>query len=207
MVDVSYSDFPDQSQDYGNARYQQNLPEKPVVEQIRKLAIADDVKDKAESIYFQIQQSTSRSHSQSKLIVYVVYCAFREMNMVRDPLYVCNLLKIKPADLSKSYSLFSQIQTNYKPPCIKVHPTQLIPLYCETLDIVSTEIVKLCHRICAKDPSFEEYFPQLMAVACIGYYSNYSGFSIHSNILAGLIGRSATMVNSLIKLITVTDNT
>lgn len=178
--------------------------------------IPEEVKAQANNIYRNLNPSTHRGQRRRYLVFFCIFNAYRELGISKDPKDLAKLVKIKPSDVTKAFTLFSEIQTGYRTASQKVTPLDLIPEYCARLDAVpNVELVlELAESILKKsdDPNnntgtkLQEMYPQKVAAGIIQYYLNINGIKFNKKRFAEVMGLSEATISSMYRVICMIDN-
>jgi transcription initiation factor TFIIIB Brf1 subunit/transcription initiation factor TFIIB len=169
---------------------------------LRPIDVSDHIKQKANEIYNRLQCTTKRGKRRKLLIFYCLLNAHAECHIPVDPKNLSAKVGIKPGDITRSLSMFSEAQTGYKPQITKVTPLEIIPEYCKVFnfdDDSIDQVMELAQEILDKNPGFMEKKPQNVAVGIIVYFSTINGITFCKKDLSKILNLSEVTINSIYK--------
>lgn len=184
--------------------------------------LPDSIKEGADAVYNKMNYQVHRGKLRIKLLFYCVYCAYREQ-LHNNPCYDanCNIAAIDPirlgkmfgltaGEVSKCNSLFSPLQTGYKPPPSYVSPVEYLSTYCINLGLSRdsiNEITSFARCILKKDRTLNQDNPQTVAAGLLKYFTVVNGIVLdNNNRIAELTGRSNATIDSMHRRISIIDN-
>ena len=172
--------------------------------------IPDDVKNRADSIYNKMRYQVRRGKIRCQMLFFCTYCAFLELNRDVDPMLLGEIFGLTQGEIQKCDSLFSPLQTGYKPPSVYVSPLGYLPGYCEKIDLDENsikELVTLSKSILDKDPGLTQENPQTVAAGLFRYFIVTNGISVTDpRTVSEITGRSAVTIDCMYKKISIIDN-
>jgi hypothetical protein len=155
----------------------QKASERSINKELKLLHIPENIKIKANKIYQQITTPTKKGKKRLSLVFFCVYHAYKEEEIIIDPVDITSQLGLKKSVISKSLNNFSNC--GYKPKMSIVDPVSLIRLYAERVHTLDKscipDIERFAEEIMAKEPEFGEPFPQKIATAIIKFYMELHG--------------------------------
>lgn len=175
------------------------------------LPYSDNIKQHANSIFNRFNSNkTYRSQRRVKLIFYCIYNAHKELDLNVNPTEVAIAVGMDPRNCSKALSLFSEVETGYRPPQISSTPQHFLPGYCDKLEIKDEEafqaIMDLAGKILRKEPALREKSPQKIAAGILKYWMDTNGVKIKEEDYARVVRQSPTTIKSIVNEIEVVDN-
>jgi transcription initiation factor TFIIIB Brf1 subunit/transcription initiation factor TFIIB len=198
MEDVEY----EQNVGYSSSKLpKSHLPE------LDKLNLPDDVKEKAESIFYKLNQGTRRSKKRKQQIFICIYYAKKILGVVQDPKKLADEIGLKSGDVAGALSMFSELQTGFEAPLTFVSPLDYIDDYCSKIGL-SSELTEECKISCAeiidKDDELLERSPQTVAAGLVRYFLFINGIAVAD--YSKVIGFSDATINNMYNLISEIDN-
>lgn len=151
-----------------------------------------------------------RGKIRNQLLFYCVYCAHLELSRLVDPSQLGKKFGLTQGEVQRCDSIFSPLQTGYRPPDITTTPQGYLPTYCQELklsDDVVTSIMHLAATILEKDPSLMQDNPQTVASGLLRYYLIANGIETDGiATIATVTGRSSATMDTMYKRIATIDN-
>jgi transcription initiation factor TFIIIB Brf1 subunit/transcription initiation factor TFIIB len=188
-------------------------PQRSILEELKIYPFPDDVKTRANLIYNQMTYSVRRKKIRFQLLFFCVYNAYLELGLEEeiDPIVIGSAFGLDVREMQNCYSLFSPLQTGYRPPNKKISPLSYFPQYCdnehlklspETIDNLKT----MTRKILAKDPTLSRENPQTVAAGLFRYFVVTNGIIIPPYKLKEITGRSNVTIDNLYKRVAKVDN-
>jgi hypothetical protein len=194
----------------GNPNYIHSKNQGGISKELESAKLPDDIRNQAELICNQMSRTVHRGKKRSQLLFYCTYQAYRELGQRINPVQLGDLFKLTPGQVQKSLSLFSHLQTGYKPVRHRSLPNDFIGLFGEELGLSAEsidELHALSDRVLARSVTLREAFPQTVAAGLIKYYRTINGISdTDSNRLYSVTTRSEMTVEAACKQIAMIDN-
>lgn len=184
--------------------------EPSILKDMTNLPYSDNVKQCANSIFVRFTNNkTYRSQRRLRLIFYCIYSAHKELDLDVNPAEVAKIVGIDPRNCSKALSLFSEVQTGYRPPQTSSTPQHFLSGYCTKLNIKDEEtktIIALADNILRKEPNLREKSPQKIAAGVLKYWMNTSGIKMSDEQYAEVVMQSSTTIKCIVNEIEIIDN-
>jgi transcription initiation factor TFIIIB Brf1 subunit/transcription initiation factor TFIIB len=183
--------------------------DRSILKEMDNLAVSDEAKLMAESIFMKLNPLTKRGNRRKQLIFFCLYYAYIELGQPQDPKKIAQLVGIKPSGITKAFSMFSQAQTGYKPPTLYITPIHLIPQYCDNLHLTretTQDVMTFAQTILDKDINLKEKFPQKVAAGILLYYLTINGCTLNRKEFAKNIGLSEVTISNVFKQIAAIHN-
>lgn len=181
-----------------------------ILTDLRNHTIPDDIKNQADVIYNKMRYQLRRKKVRDQLLFYCVYCAHLELGRDVDPVRLGLMFGLTSGEIQRCDSLFSPLQTGYRPPETTTTPLGYLPSYCNSLNLAEEaidEIMRLAKSILEKDSSLFQEHPQTVASGLLRYYLITNG--IETDNLAtvpSVTGRSSATMDTMYKRIAAIDN-
>jgi len=190
--------------------------DKGISPDMENIDIPEDVKARANNIFKSLDLPTHRGKRRKFLVFFCIYSAYMELGMAKDPRWLAGLVKINPNEITKAFSLFSEVQTGYRMPNVRINPLDLIREYCSRLEDVqlNVEMVKkLGERVLTKSTelrekplNLHEMYPQKVTVGIIQYYMIINGIKFDKKKFNAAMGFSDATISSVCRIISTIDN-
>lgn len=194
--------------------YINNKTERSILPDLRSYTLPEDIKLRADAIYNKMKYQVRRGKIRSQMLFFCVYCAYLELANVGevtvDPVQLGKLFNLTPGEVQRCDSLFSPLQTGYKPPSVYTSPLGYLPDYCEAFGLSEDtipEIIKLSTSILQKDKSLFEENPQTVAAGLLRYYTVTNGIiSDDPQKIINITGRSVATIDTMYRRLSTIDN-
>lgn len=183
--------------------------DRSIMNDLEKLNLPEDVKLEAERIFHRLSTSTKRGKRRKKLLFYCIFNAYNMLGQPQDPKFIAELVDISPTEMTKAFSMCSEIQTNYRPPNIHKTPLDFLPQHIQRVGLDSTctdDIMALGSEVLLKDPELYEHYPQVVAAGILLYYLTINGISVDKKKFAELFRRSEMTIVKMFKRISQVHN-
>ena len=196
--------------EYTNCHAIPKLSERSIILDLDKIDIPEDVRNMSEQIFQQLETNTKRGRRRKKLLFYCIFNAYKELGHPQDPKLIAELVGISATEMTKAFSMCSELQTNYKPSSVFYSPLDYISI--EFLEEVGLDeqclddILKLGQSILEKDPDLYENYPQVVAAGIILYYMTINGATVNKKEFARVVKRSEMTISKCLKRISQVHN-
>jgi transcription initiation factor TFIIIB Brf1 subunit/transcription initiation factor TFIIB len=183
------------------------LVNRSIMHDMLEMKFPDDIKQRANLIYQKMSPRILRRDRKMLGIFYCIYSAHKEIKNCANPQDIADLVGIDHRDITRAISVFSEVQTGYKPPQLFQTARNFIPDICEQLNLSNDsidEIIELYNHIEHNDKTLCDEKPNKVAIAVVSYWLKTAGVTIteeHAKIL-GVIG----ITDPLIKRVQTADN-
>jgi transcription initiation factor TFIIIB Brf1 subunit/transcription initiation factor TFIIB len=145
------------------------------------------------------------------MLFYCVYNAHLELGRNVNPFHLGSQFGLTPGEVQKCDSIFSPLQTGYKPPYTPTSPLRYLNDYCRDMglsDETTHEIISASLIILHKDPSLNQESPQTVAAGLLRYFSLTNGItSDDPQMIFKVTGRSNVTIDGIYRRIATIDNT
>jgi hypothetical protein len=119
------------------------------------------------------------------------------------------MVGIAHGEIIKATSMFSELQTGYRPKTKCSNPIALFPEYCKSIRLSSEflgDLENLGWEILEKDPELLEQYPQTVAVGILKYFLTIHGIEINIDHFSKKLRLSQATINTMYKRIAELDN-
>jgi transcription initiation factor TFIIIB Brf1 subunit/transcription initiation factor TFIIB len=170
---------------------------------------SDDIKNKANNIYIKMNHTTKRAKKRTLLLFFCVHNAYKELDIDVDPADLGDIFGLKAGQLQKTESMFSHLQTDYKP-IVRIRSlSDYIRDYCVKIGLEDhhEEILQLSNHILESNKDLKQSPTQPLAAGMIKYYMKIHGIElVNKTDLATAARRSETTIDAMYKQIAKCDN-
>jgi hypothetical protein len=202
---------------------------KSIIPFLSKLSLPENIINRADVIYNKMKPQVRRANTYNMLLYYCTYCSYLEYIYEQkllskegllfdakgyidgfDPIELGNKFNLSKGQLQKCDSLFSPLQTGYKPPLSYISLLDYIPNYGKCINLSNEsiiEIIELAKGLLKKSPKLNKDNARSTAAGIVYYYTIINGISI-SNIddFIKLVNYSHTTIVTIYKQIAIIDN-
>lgn len=184
--------------------------ERSILLDLKPYAFTDDIKNQADIIYNKMYHRVRRGKIRFQMLFFCVYCAHLELGRDVNPLELGSKFGLTPGEIQRCDSLFSPLQTGYRPPPTNTTPLRYIPEYCEKLGLSSettADVIRMAKTLLQKDPSLLQDHPVSIAAGTVKYYTVIHGINIEDpQLLSQITSRSFVTIDQIYKRIAIIDN-
>jgi transcription initiation factor TFIIIB Brf1 subunit/transcription initiation factor TFIIB len=195
---------------YGEWGHVVTNTDRSISSDLKRYSLPDDIKNQADVIYNKMIYRVRRGKIRDQLLFYCVYCAHRELGRDVNPTQLGKLFDLTTGDVQRCDSIFSPLQTGYKPPVNNTSPIHYLPGYCESMGLAEEaieEIIILCKHILNLDPDLKQDNPQTVAAGFIKYFTLIKGItSDDPQKIVTITNRSIVTIDSMSRRIAEIDN-
>ena len=192
-----------------NTVAQRALADKGILPDMENVDIPDDVKAIANNIFKHLNLPTHRGKRRKLLVFFCIYNAYAELNAAKDPRSLATTVGIDPNEITKAFSLFSEVQTGYRTRSLRTNPLDLVQEYCARIRDVelNVEMVKvLTKRILDKSLKLREMYPQKVTAGVIQYYMSINGIKYNKKLFVEAMKLSEATISSMYREVSIIDN-
>jgi hypothetical protein len=169
-----------------------------------------DIKNQADVIYNKMKYQVRRGKIRNQMLFFCVYCAHLELGRDVNVIQLGADFGLTQGEVQRCDSLFSPLQTGYKPPSVNTSPLSYLPNYCEKMNLSQdaiNDIMKMADNILRKDVTLYEENPQTVAAGLLRYYTITNGISTDDpQQITRVTGRSNVTIDSMFRRISTIDN-
>lgn len=216
---VNYDDEDDFVQQYGTDHVIIKR-EHSIIPDLAQYKFPDNIKERADIIFNSMNYQVHRKKLRTQMLFYCVYCAYRE-EFNKNPCYENGMTGVDPfrlgarfgltsGEVSKCNSIFSPLQTGYRPPPSYKTPMEYLLEFHANLKLSedsADEIISLADGILKKNKGLFQENPQTVAAGLIKYFTVINGIIVNDDILTNATGRSKATIDAMYRKISTIDNT
>lgn len=184
--------------------------ERTILPDLKHMPFTDDIKNQADVIYNKMIYRVRRGKIRSQMLFFCVYCSHLELNRDVNPTQLGTLFDLTPGEVQRCDSIFSPLQTGYRPPSTNTSPLRYLPGYCEKMDLSEeavTEIMRLANNVLRKDPDLRQENPQTVAAGLLRYFTYTNGIITDDpQKITKVTGRSNVTIDVMFRRIATIDN-
>lgn len=170
---------------------------------------SEDIKIRANAIYLKMKRTTKRAKQRKLLLFFCVYSAYKELQINVNPSDLGLIFQLSSGELQKTESMFSHLQTGYKPVCNCRNIYDYISDYCIKIGMEECipDVIQLSKSIIDKNKDLTQVSCQPAAAGMIKYYMTINGIELtNKNALSEAADRSDTTVETIYRKICLIDN-
>jgi transcription initiation factor TFIIIB Brf1 subunit/transcription initiation factor TFIIB len=175
-----------------------------LIADLKPLDFPDEIKHEANTVFLNMNCPTKRSKKRKLLVFYCLYCAYLELRNPQVPTAIARKIPIKQSEIPKAMALFSEIQTGYRPPDIKITPIHYLKDYCSQLGFTeetTSMVIDLTDRLMLKDITLKEESPQKTSAGILQCFMIMNGIQFKKKEFAKMFGFSEVTINNIYKKI------
>ena len=195
---------------YGEWAHVINRSERTILPDLKQYPFTDDIKNQSDVIYNKMLYRVRRGKIRSQMLFFCVYCAHLELNRDVNPTQLGSLFDLTPGEVQRCDSIFSPLQTGYRPPSTNTSPLRYLPGYCEKMELSEeavTEIMRLANNVLRKDPDLKQENPQTVAAGLLRYFTYTNGIITDDpQKITKVTGRSNVTIDVMFRRIATIDN-
>ncbi len=180
-----------------------------ILNDLQPYKFSEDIKMRANYIYSKMNHSTRRANKRTLLLFFCVYSAYKELSIKVNPSDLGKIFGLTHGQMMKTESMFSYLQTGYRPICRTISIYDYIPDYCHKLGLENhvDDIILLSESILNKDKNLDQQVKQTLSCGLIKYYMTINGIELNEkNALSIVTQRSDTTIDTMYKKICEIDN-
>lgn len=181
-----------------------------ILADLKQYPFPDDIKNQADVIYNKMIYRVRRGKIRDQMLFYCVYCSHLELNRDVNPVDLGSKFGLTPGEVQRCDSIFSPLQTGYRPPSTNTSPLRYLPDYCRNLDLSEEaveEVIFLARNIIHKDPTLSQENPQTVAAGLLRYYLVMNGIVCDDpQRITKVTGRSNVTIEGMFRRIAIIDN-
>lgn len=194
---------------YGEWSHVVRRSERTIIHDLEKFALSDEIKNQADVIFNQMTYRVRRGKIRDQMLFYCVYCAHLELNQNVNPISLGAMFKLDQGDIQRCDSIFSPLQTGYRPPSSTISPLRYLPNFGQSMELSdesTTELTQLASTLLIKDPKLYQENPQTVAAGILRYYTLTNGID-DVNKIKSVTNRSIATIETMFDRIARIDNT
>ena len=179
-----------------------------IMPDLAKYNLTPDIKHRANFIYNKMKLNVRRANKRKYLLFFCVYSAYKELNININPTELGKMFDLTTGDMQKTHSMFSSLETGYKPKQRQISALDYIHDYCVKLDLeqYTDDLMLFTSLILEKHVQLLQFVPQTVAAGILKYYMIINGIELtNKKILSETTFRSDTTIDSMYKKISEMD--
>lgn len=213
----------------GKEGYVASNKTKSILPLLMKIDIPDNIRYGADNIYNKMNPQIRRSNKYSMLLYYCTHCAYLEFiheqrTLIEkgiipdlkgyiigfDPIQLGKKFGLEYSQLQKCDSLYSPLQTGYKPPSSYLSIYDYLPNYCKCIGLSNEsilEVIELSKSLIKKDRKLYQENARSIAAGILYYFTLINGITI-TNLpeLEQLANYSFSTIKNVCDRIAIVDN-
>ena len=195
---------------YGEWGHVISRTERTILPDLKPYPFPDDIKNQADVIYNKMKYQVRRGKIRFQMLFFCTYCAHLELRRDVNPIQLGAQFGLTPGEVQKCDSLFSPLQTGYKPPSKNASPLGYLPDYIREMDLSEDligDIMLVAGNILHKDPTLNQENPQTVAAGLLRYYTFSRGItSDDPSKINRVTNRSNVTIDGMFRRISTIDN-
>lgn len=173
---------------------------------LTKYRIPPEVRNKAMQIYNnQMQVDQKKGTKKKELEFYIIYCAYKELGIQKDPIVIARMVGINKNSIGKAHASFSVSVTGYKPPILIGDAPTLIPEFCTAIGCIEADKIKeirdMSRKIIEYRKDISEHSPHKLAAAFIQAYFDCKDYRLDRQRLCELVNVTEGTLGSIVKIV------
>ena len=184
--------------------------ERSILSDLKPYPFPDDIKNKADVIYNKMIYRVRRGKIRNQMLFFCVYCSYLELDRDVNPVQLGAQFGLTSGEVQRCDSIFSPLQTGYRPPSTNTSPLRYLPDYCQNMELsedATIEIMRLASHILRKDSSLRQENPQTVAAGLLRYYTYTNGITTDDpQKITKVTGRSNVTIEGMFRRISTIDN-
>lgn len=195
---------------YGEWGHVINHTERSILADLKSYLFPDDIKNQADVIYNKMRYQVRRGKIRFQMLFFCVYCAHLELGRDVNPIQLGAQFDLTQGEVQRCDSLFSPLQTGYKPPSTSASPLSYLPDYCNNMNLSQEaidDITRMASNILRKDITLYQENPQTVAAGLLRYYTITNGITTDDpQKITRVTNRSTVTIDSMFRRISTIDN-
>ena len=195
---------------YGEWGHVINRTERTILPDLKAYPFPDDIKNRADVIYNKMKYQVRRGKIRFQMLFFCVYYAHIELGRDVNHIQLGKQFGLTPGEVQKCDSIFSELQTGYKPPSKNASPLGYLPDYIRAMDLsedLINDITLTASSILRKDPTLHQENPQTVAAGLLRYYMYSNGITTENpGKINSVTSRSNVTIDGMFRRICTIDN-
>lgn len=192
---------------YGEWGHVISHTERSILPDLKPYPFPDDIKNQADVIYNKMRYQVRRGKIRFQMLFFCVYCSHLELGRDVNPIQLGAQFGLTPGEVQRCDSLFSPLQTGYKPPSKNASPLSYLPDYCREMDLSQENIMEIAANILKKDSTLYQENPQTVAAGLLRYYTVTHGITTDDPLkITRVTSRSNVTIDGMFRRISTIDN-
>jgi hypothetical protein len=195
---------------YGEWGHVINHTERTIIPDLKSYMFPDDIKNQADTIYNKMRYQVRRGKIRNQMLFFCVYNAHIELGRDVNPIQLGAQFGLNQGEVQRCDSLFSPLQTGYRPPSKNTSPLGYLPDYCQNMDLSQEaidEMMKMSVNILHKEPALYQENPQTVAAGLLRYFTVTNGvITDDPQKITRVTNRSTVTIDGMFRRISAIDN-
>jgi hypothetical protein len=200
---------------YGEWGHVINRSGRSILQDLIQYPLQDDIKNGADMVYNKMKYQVRRGKIRFQMLFFCTYCAHLELPEKDErrginPVQLGIIFGLTQSEVQRCDSLFSPLQTGYRPPSSKTSPLGYLPDYCQNMELSQEaidEIMIMSSVVLMKDPTLFEENPQTVAAGLLRYYTVTNGIITDDpQKITRVTKRSTVTIDGMFRRISTIDN-
>lgn len=186
-----------------------NKNDRSILSDLAPYALLDDIKNKADVIYNKMKHQTRRGKIRNQMLFFCVYNAHLELGRNVNHAQLGKQFGLTTGEIQRCDSIFSFLQTGYRPPIQHTSPLGYLPNYCENIGLsqeAMNNVILLGKTILEKDAELNQENPQTVAAGILRYYLIINGIFCEMSKITEVTLRSAVTIDAMLRKVQCVDN-
>jgi len=187
-----------------------NRVNRSILPDLKPFLFPEEIKNQADVIYNKMKYQVRRGKIRSQMLFFCVYCSHLELALEINPIQLGSQFSLTQGEVMRCDSLFSSLQTGYKPPSKNASPLGYLRDYVERMDLSSdiiNDVLIMSNNILYKDHTLYQENPQTVAAGLLRYYTITNGITTEDpQKITHVTGRSIVTIDSMFRRICTIDN-
>jgi hypothetical protein len=184
--------------------------ERSILVDLKSYPFPDDIKNQADVIYNKMRYQVRRGKIRFQMLFFCTYNAHIELGRDVNPIQLGAIFGLTQGEVQRCDSLFSPLQTGYRPPSINTSPLGYLPDYCHNMNLSQEcvdDIMRMSSAILRKDVTLFQENPQTVAAGLLRYYTITNGITTDDpQKITRVTNRSTVTIDGMFRRIATIDN-
>lgn len=184
--------------------------ERSILVDLKSYPFPDDIKNQADVIYNKMRYQVRRGKIRFQMLFFCTYNAHIELGRDVNPIQLGTIFGLTQGEVQRCDSLFSPLQTGYRPPSVNTSPLGYLPDYCQHMNLSQEsidDIMRTSAAILRKDITLFQENPQTVAAGLLRYFTITNGiFSDDPQKITRVTNRSTVTIDGMFRRIATIDN-
>jgi transcription initiation factor TFIIIB Brf1 subunit/transcription initiation factor TFIIB len=173
-----------------------------IISDLKNHDFPDVIKHRANFIYNKMKLTVRRANKRNFLLFFCVYSAYKELEININPTELGKKFLLTHGEMQKTHSMFSQLQTGYKPIQRAISATDYMSDFCSQLNLeqYTDELLIFSQNLLSKHKELVQGVPQTVAAGILMYFMTIHGIELtDKEMLSTITSRSETTILSMYK--------
>jgi hypothetical protein len=195
---------------YGEWGHVINRTERSILSDLKQYPFPDDIKNQADVIYNKMKYQVRRGKIRFQMLFWCTYNSHLELARDVNPIQLGAQFGLSQGEVQRCDSLFSPLQTGYKPPSKNASPLGYLPDYIKEMGLspdILDGVMRMAATILRKDPTLFQENPQTVAAGLLRYYTVTNGITTEDpQTITRVTNRSTVTIDGMFRRISTIDN-